>query len=268
MTVDQALQTIGAPNQSHLAYAQQTINDISEELHLAAHNPWEAQALMFGLLLDKKPEQQLTQWQLLDTLFPEQQLQSLKPLALHASLLEPRLRLPLLELSMPALKNLSPQQYQHFKTAMTGLIRADDQIDLIEWSFFRIIKHNLEQKKASNKLVDIEQLKNEVRLLLSVIANAGTESATAAENAFNTSKLLVGFSDATLMNKSEYSIADLDLAITRLNCVKPLQKPKLLKAMSQCVLADGQVSVIEAELFRAIADALDCPVPPLIVANR
>ena len=40
------------------------------------------------------------------------------------------------------------------------------------------------------------------------------------------------------------------------------------QATAQCVLADGQVSVIEAELFRAIADALDCPVPPLIVANR
>ena len=70
------------------------------------------------------------------------------------------------------------------------------------------------------------------------------------------------------MSKSEYSMMDLDLAISRLTRVKPLQKPRLLKAMSQCVLADKRVSLVEAELFRAIADALDCPVPPLIVASR
>ena len=267
-TVDQALQSIGTPTESHLAYAHKTLNDISEELHEAAHNPWEAQALMLGLLLDKNPHQQTIQWQLLGSLFSEQQLQSLEPWALQASLLESRLRLPLLELSLPALKNLSLQQYQVFKTAMTNVIHADNHIDLIEWSFFRIITHNLEPKKSSNRMVDLNQLDNEVRVLLSVIANAGTDSVEAAQVAFNTSKLIIGFNDATLMSESDYSMIDLDLAITRLNCVKPLQKPKLLKAMSQCVLADQHVSVVEAELFRAIADALDCPVPPLIVANR
>jgi uncharacterized tellurite resistance protein B-like protein len=267
-SVDQVLQSIGTPNKSHLAYAQQTLNNISEEIHQAAHNPWEAQALMLGLLLDKKSNQQIKQWEILGKLFSEQQLQLLKPLALHASLLEPQLRLPLVELSLPALKNLSPQQYQLFKTAMTGLIRADGRIDLMEWSFFRIITHNLETKKSSNRLVDLEQLQHEARVLLSVIANAGTDSVKAAEAAFNSSKLIMGFTDATLMSESDYSMIDLDLAVTRLNCVKPLQKPKLLKAMSQCVLADQQVSSVEAELFRAIADALDCPVPPLIVASR
>lgn len=267
-TVDQALQIIGAPNQSHLAYAQQTLNDINDALYEAAHSPWDAQALMLGLLLDKKPEQQINQWQLLNTLFSEQQLQSLKPLALQASLLSPHLRLPIVELSLPALKNLSPQQYQHFKTAMNCLIRADEQISIVEWSFFRIIKHNLEPKKSSSPMVDIDQVPNEVRLLLSVLAHAGIDSAQAAQVAFNSSKLIVGFSDATLMSKSDYTIVDLDAAITRLNCIKPLQKPKLLKAMSQCVMADQHISIVETELFRAIADALDCPVPPLIVTGH
>lgn len=268
VTVDQVLQTIGQPNQSHLAYAHQALNAISEQLHDASHNPWEAQALMLGLLLDKNSDKQAMQWQLLSKLFSETQLHSLKPWALQASLLEPRLRLPLLELSLPALKNLSPQQYELFRSAMSCVIHADEHIDLIEWSFFRIITHNLEPKRTANRLVDLAQLKNEACTLLSVIANAGTDSAANAQAAFNSSKTIIGFDDAILMNESDYNMMDLDLAITRLNCVKPLQKPKLLKAMSQCVLADQQITVVEAELFRAIADALDCPVPPLIVASR
>lgn len=268
VTVDQVLQTIGQPNQSHLAYAHQTLNAISEQVRDATHNPWEAQALMLGLLLDKQTDKQAVQWQLLGKLFSEAQLNSLKPWALQASLLEARLRLPLLELSLPALKNLSPQQYELFRSAMSCVIHADNHIDLIEWSFFRIITHNLEPRKTANRLVDLTQLKKEACTLLSVIANAGTDSTENAQAAFNSSKKIIGFDDASLLNEADYSMMDLDLAITRLNCVKPLQKPKLLKAMSQCVLADQQITVVEAELFRAIADALDCPVPPLIVASH
>ncbi|RYY03618.1 MAG: peptidase [Gammaproteobacteria bacterium] len=268
VAVDQVLQNVGTPTQSHLAYAHQTLNAINEELHNAAHSPWEAQALMLGLLLDKNSDKQTIQWQLLSELFSEQQLQSLKPWALQASSLQESLRLPLVELSLPALKNLSPGQYDLFKAAMNKVIHSDAHIDLIEWSYFRIITHNLEPKKSSNRLVDLAQLKNEARILLSVIANAGTSSAADANAAFEASKTTIDFNDAILMAEAEYSMMDLDLAVTRLNHLKPLQKPKLLKAMSQCVLADQKVTVVEAELFRAIADALNCPVPPLILPNH
>lgn len=266
--VDQAFQAIGHPNQNHLAYAQQTLNSISTLLHDAAHNPWEAQALMIGLLLNNETEIQAVQWQLLEQIFSAAQMHSLKPWALQASLLEPRLRLALLDISLPALKHLSPPQYQLFKTAMNSVIRANDHTDLIEWSFFRIITHNLEPKKTPNRFVDLTQLKNEACTLLSIVAYAGATSVENAQAAFNSSKTILGFDDATLMNESDYSLMDLDVTITRLNCLKPLQKPKLLKAMSQCVLADQNITVLEAELFRAIADTLDCPVPPLIVANQ
>ena len=266
--VDQAFQAIGHPNQAHLAYAQQTLNHISPQLHDAAHNPWEAQALMFGLLLNKEVNIQSMQWQLLEQVFSAAQIHSLKTWALQASLIEPHLRLPLLDISLPALKLLSSQQYHLFKTAMAGIIRANNHTDLIEWSFFRIITHNLEPQKAPHGLVDLAQLKNEACTLLSIIAYAGANSLENAQAAFTSSKTILGFDDATLMNESDYSLMDLDLAITRLNCLKPLQKPRLLKAMSQCVLADQNVTVLETELFRALADTLDCPVPPLIVANQ
>lgn len=266
--VDQAFQAIGHPNQAHLAYAQQTLNHISPQLHDAAHNPWEAQALMFGLLLNKEVNIQSMQWQLLEQVFSAAQIHSLKTWALQASLIEPHLRLPLLDISLPALKLLSSQQYHLFKTAMAGMIRANSHTDLIEWSFFRIITHNLEPQKAPHGLVDLAQLKNEACTLLSIIAYAGANSLENAQAAFTSSKTILGFDDATLMNESDYSLMNLDLAITRLNCLKPLQKPRLLKAMSQCVLADQNVTVLETELFRALADTLDCPVPPLIVANQ
>jgi len=266
--VDQAFQSIGHPNQTHLAYAQDALNSISEQLHEAAHNPWEAQALMFGLLLNKEADTQAIQWQLLEQVFSAAQMHSIKPLALQASLLAPHLRLPLLDISLPTLKNLSAPQYQLFKAAMNSVIRANNHTDLIEWAYFRIIIHNLEPQKTPNRFVDLTQLKNEACTLLSIIAYAGADSVASAQAAFNSSKTILGFDDAELISESDFSLMDLDLAITRLNCLKPLQKPKLLKAMSQCVIADQHITVLEAELFRAIADTLNCPVPPLIVANH
>ena len=44
----------------------------------------------------------------------------------------------------------------------------------------------------------------------------------------------------------------------------PLQKPLLLKACANVIVADQQITAIEVELFRAIADLIDCPMPPLV----
>ena len=44
----------------------------------------------------------------------------------------------------------------------------------------------------------------------------------------------------------------------------PAVKKRLLGAAVLAVATDGHVTVQEAELLRAIADALDCPLPPLV----
>ena len=40
--------------------------------------------------------------------------------------------------------------------------------------------------------------------------------------------------------------------------------PRILEAAVAIVVADRSVMVDEGELLRAIAEALDCPVPPLL----
>jgi hypothetical protein len=66
-----------------------------------------------------------------------------------------------------------------------------------------------------------------------------------------------------LLPKEAGGLAALDKAVDRLRNLKPLQKPRLLKALVRCVRSDGVVTSSEAELLRAIGAVLDCPVPPL-----
>lgn len=65
------------------------------------------------------------------------------------------------------------------------------------------------------------------------------------------------------MPSSQISLAQMDRALDRLTQLRPLEKPLLLKALKLCFEEDERITPTEAELYRAVADALDCPTPPL-----
>jgi hypothetical protein len=50
----------------------------------------------------------------------------------------------------------------------------------------------------------------------------------------------------------------------KLNLLKPLAKPQVLKACAACIASDKKVSAGERELLRAFSAALDSPMPPLL----
>jgi uncharacterized tellurite resistance protein B-like protein len=52
--------------------------------------------------------------------------------------------------------------------------------------------------------------------------------------------------------------------LNRLSQAVPQIKKNVLNACAQTVAADGVIQELEAELLRAIADTLDCPMPPFL----
>jgi uncharacterized tellurite resistance protein B-like protein len=59
----------------------------------------------------------------------------------------------------------------------------------------------------------------------------------------------------------------IDAALNRLDQAAPQIKKNLLEACTRVVGADGVVQETEAELLRAIADTLDCPMPPFVTTE-
>jgi hypothetical protein len=59
----------------------------------------------------------------------------------------------------------------------------------------------------------------------------------------------------------------MDKALDRLAEATPPVKQKLIAAFTAAVSADGAVLPDEAEALRAVADALDCPIPPMVQAG-
>ena len=60
----------------------------------------------------------------------------------------------------------------------------------------------------------------------------------------------------------------MDAALTRLSAYHAPLKRNVLLACGKTVAANRCVSEREAELLRAIADLLDCPMPPFVESIR
>ena len=64
------------------------------------------------------------------------------------------------------------------------------------------------------------------------------------------------------------NFARLNQALRTLRRLKPLAKPRLIKACAAVALADDHVSARQGALLQGIAAALDCPLPPSIYSAR
>ncbi|WP_448679588.1 M48 family metallopeptidase [Pseudomonas nicosulfuronedens] len=260
--VEVAVAAVGAPTAAHLLEARSTLQRLDERLQRAAHDSEGAEALIYGLLLDNDPA------------LRARQLEAIKrrlnlSLALQLDLLEesllrldPGQRLPLLDLAMPALKQLDTKAFLALRENMALLIKLDGKVKLLEWTLLRIVERNLRPGSGKIGNVALAELAEESATLLAFLARVGEANAVEIEQAFADAWSGLPFPPRSL--PAEGSLRDLESALKKLEPLRPLQKPQLLKALARCIEHDGRISTGEAELMRAVADILDCPMPPLL----
>ena len=176
--------------------------------------------------------------------------------------LDVQLRLPLIELALPALRSLSMEQAQHFRLCMERLIEADGQVSLLEWTLYQLVLNNISKQGSGPANLKINDLQRECQMLLTVLATAGQDDPVEISAALNAAESELPFSLRATDDISD--MRALSLAVERLRRLKPLHKPALLQAMARCIEHSGRILPAEAELFRAMADILDCPMPPLL----
>ena len=263
------LPNIGAPTSRHLDYAADLRSKLPETLANAARDPMGAVALVYALLLSDDEavrNKQLQQLQSDPAIF--QETQRLVPSIAN---LESRAKLPLVTLSMTALRRLSPAQFAQFEQTIETLIDADGQIDLFEYVLQKIVLRRLEPnfKPPQKPIVQYYVLKPLVpdcAVLLSALAYAGQADAAQIQAAFlQGAQQLNTTEPLQLMDGTVCGLDKVDAALNRLNQTTPQLKKLVLNACAETVAADGVIQEQEAELLRAIADTLDCPIPPFLI---
>jgi len=58
----------------------------------------------------------------------------------------------------------------------------------------------------------------------------------------------------------------LERDIDKVNQAAPVIKKRILTAMAAAITSDNKITVREAEIFRAMSESLDCPVPPVMAS--
>ncbi len=266
----QVLDSVGQAGPAQLDYAARLVSDIPEAVREAVHDPYGARAVIYCLIIDtRRPEIRDAQLQRLQSLGDSGIRELVGKLVGPVRSLDVGYRLPLIDMAMPAMRRLSGPQYQLFKKNLSFLIQADKRIDLFEWSLQKILFHHLDAHfgrpgKRVAKYGSLEKLRRDVVALLSVLVYSCVKDENAVQSAFESAERELGLAGLTLLPRQEIGLQTLDAAVDNLALLKPLLKPRVLKACMTIITQDREYSPNEVELMRAIGSVLDCPVPPYV----
>lgn len=269
------LPNLGKPTPLHLRYAEELRNSFPEKVQSAAREPLDATALVYAMLLsldEALRAKQLTKLakraapgigETTAALWPE-----VAPIASRA-------RLPLVNLALPALRQLRPDEFEQFSQVMQWLIESDHQIEIFEFVLQKIVRRHLtsqmgETGPSSIQFDTLKPLIRDCSVVLSALANVSSSNAGDIEKAFRTGAPHLGAraDGLQLLPRPECRLEQLDTALDRLALAAPQIKKNLIEACVQVVGGDGLIQEREAELLRAVADTLDCPIPPLVEEYR
>lgn len=263
---DSAVASAGQLTPALLADAQDLLASLPARLLTAAHSPAEAPVLLYGLLLDPDDEAtQRRQLALIASRAGGDALRLLQDLDTSLRELGPQQKLPLLQLALPALKSLQPTALAPFFAILDELVHADGRVSPFEFALQKILLRTIAASQAPaapvTQIYSFQAVAAEIAVVLSILAHASArDSATAFAAGAAHLKLLEGRLSPTT---TRADLAALDAALDKLATASGPIKQRLLTAAAHVVLADGQISVEEYELLRAIAAALDVPFPPL-----
>ncbi len=264
-----AVSQVGQPTPAHVEYAAELIGRLPEPVIAAAHEPYGARAVVYALLLDREPGPRRLQLAHLEAAADDGVYEETVRLAPVVERLDPGMRLPVLDIALPALRSLTTEQVERFQENVVALVEADEVIDLFEWSLQRILLRDLDANFGGMgpgrvKHYSISGVHSPLAVLISVLAYVGDRNRQAAEHAFAEAWQVLPLPPERLLPHGECTFDDLDSALVELDQAAPQLKKKVLEAAVVCINADREVTVEEAELLRAVSARINCPMPPLI----
>ncbi len=260
--------TVGTLAESHFRDAQTLLSAMPASLRAAARDPAQAPTLVYGLLLDSDETVRTRQLALVAAQDGPPAAEALEGLLPALAAVGEETRLALLQLTLPALRFLDPAALGPFLTTLDELVHADGVVTPFEFALQKMLARQLGLARAPHPRIayySFEDVAVEIAVVLSVLAHIGTRDEDAAAAAFATgiTQLPAINSALALLSPAASTLAALDVALDKLADATPVIKQRLLAAAAHVISADGQVTVEEGVLYRALAATLDVPMPLL-----
>ncbi len=272
--VEDIVDSIGDPEDEHVLYAAGIRRSIPADLYDAAHSPELALLLAVAMILSPIERDRERQLVICRERLGNERTTIVE--RLHASLVEvgPEFRLPLLEISFPALKNRPAQHIAFLVELLSRLIDVDGEFDLFEFCYLRILTTNLGQavspSRPPRRLAN-RPPKREIREaainLLRVVAHHSHSADGAREKAYQAGRdtlpaWAAGY-DAAIPGGRP--VEQLNHSLDALTYLNDSGRRTLMRAVSAVVMEDQILNIHEAALVRAVCATLDLPLPPILV---
>lgn len=268
------LGAVGAPRTEHVQHAVRLLQSLAPALRSAVRESFSARSVIYALLLDADESIRRRQLELLEEHEGEPARRDtvrLQPLVEQAGVAA---RLPLIEMAQGTLQQVSAEQYESFHAMVNRLVEADEQISLFEFVLQRVLLRRLQQhfgklQPTRTRFHALTPLKDELACLLSALAHLGHPNPDEAQHAYDKAMavLVQDPQSVPIVAPAACSLAALGKALDQLAAGTPGIKRRVLHAATVAVMADDTVTLGEGELLRAVADGLDCPMPPILPAD-
>ncbi len=271
---ENVINSTGSLDAEHVAHSVKIMESIPVDIRKELNDPMGASAVVFAMLLDADAHEKRRQLEGLRQVMPDTLVRHVSILDKTVQTLDREMKLPLLDLAVPMLRRMSAEQLRSFQQAVAILAESDGRLSLFEYTLQLIITSRLETAShpatAKQKFKSIEPLMEEATILLSKLAIEGHDNPADAEKAFMFAIKMIPAASKTsgdagrhpqMVNKPFPVVGS---AISNFAASSPAVKKTILDACAYCVLFDQTVTTKEAELLRAIAYALNLPVPPVL----
>jgi hypothetical protein len=244
--VDTVLGMVGKSTPDHVDHATETLAALPASLKKMLETPEGARKVVYAFLFAGDEATRVVQVRALVEAGDDLAAGAMHDVTKLVRELGAAMRLPILTLAVPALKQMEQPARDTFLRAVDALIEADNQVSLDEFTLRTILQRQLTAgagKIERVKFRDLAAVRPDLEAVLAALASAASPQEQA---------------------KAKFDAKAVGAALDRLRVLAPLAKPKVIEECAKVALADGKINLAEMEMLRAIGMAIDCPLPPAI----
>jgi Zn-dependent protease with chaperone function len=228
----------------------------------AAHETASAVPLIYALLLSNDPATRERQLAAI-TLNPQDRAELDRDIKRSGEITD---AIAMMNLCLPALRQLSDTQYTSFRENVRKLIACDGQVDLFEFVLHKALVSHVDHyftksRGPAVKYRSLVPLVPDIVTTLSALAWYADETPEAREAAFQAgvAALMLKPGVFPMQRIDGCDFAALEPALDHLAEADPPTRRTIFNACNQAVRHDGVIQPREAALMRAVSDVLSCP---------
>ncbi len=224
-------------------------------LRAASEDPVSAMAVVLGLILRHDPAQRAAQLAQAEPLAGGEVVKEARRLDALLRAVPAGSRVALLDLSMPALRQLSPAQVAAFRTSLerVGYEAEDGLIVLLIQASMR--RYLSTEKNSPSRPGDLAAA---CGLVLSAVVQTSGEDPAAQARAYVLGTGVLGMAglSPTMVPPASVDLAKVDEALAVIAGQTVPARRQFVRAIGAAMLHDGRAEPAEVEIVRAVADSL------------